>query len=249
MDDYLVLRLDAPLMSFGGVRVDHWGRTRDFPGLAMLTGLIGNALGYEHRQARELQRLQDRLFYGVRQDRCGEHLVDFQTVDLGQPFLLEGWTSRGVKESRAGGTAKVGTHIRYREYLADAVYTVALTLKPPGEAPDLEAVRSALEFPARPLFLGRKPCLPSAPLLVGTLRAGSMLDALRRAPTATVAGREPDRLDVTAWWSAVEQTEMPAAHVLSITDERDWVNQIHVGRRRVYSMRIVLEGAEHGTRS
>jgi CRISPR-associated Cas5-like protein len=41
----LLLRLEAPLMSFGGVAIDYRGVTRTFPGCAMLTGLITNALG------------------------------------------------------------------------------------------------------------------------------------------------------------------------------------------------------------
>ena len=40
----LVLRFDAPLMSFGGVMVDQHGVIDRFPGTAMLTGLLANAL-------------------------------------------------------------------------------------------------------------------------------------------------------------------------------------------------------------
>jgi CRISPR-associated Cas5-like protein len=39
--DILLLRFDAPLMSFGGVMVDQHGPTDRFPGLAMLTGPAG----------------------------------------------------------------------------------------------------------------------------------------------------------------------------------------------------------------
>ena len=49
MRDALILRFDAPLMSFGGPMVDHNGVVQDFPPTSLLTGLIGNALGYEHR--------------------------------------------------------------------------------------------------------------------------------------------------------------------------------------------------------
>jgi len=36
--DVILLRFDAPLMSFGGVLVDEHGVTRQFPGASMLTG-------------------------------------------------------------------------------------------------------------------------------------------------------------------------------------------------------------------
>ncbi len=43
--EFLLLRLEAPLMAFGGPMVDYIGRTRSFPGQAQITGLLGNALG------------------------------------------------------------------------------------------------------------------------------------------------------------------------------------------------------------
>ena len=45
MVDALLLRLDAPLMSFGAPMVDSNGVIQEFPALSMLTGLLGNALG------------------------------------------------------------------------------------------------------------------------------------------------------------------------------------------------------------
>ena len=57
----LIIRLDAPMISFGSVMVDQHGYIQQFPGLAMLTGLIANALGWEHREFERIQKLQNRL--------------------------------------------------------------------------------------------------------------------------------------------------------------------------------------------
>jgi CRISPR system Cascade subunit CasD len=57
---FLVLRLEAPLMAFGGPIVDQIGPTRSFPGQAQITGLLGNALGYHHHDADALEALQRR---------------------------------------------------------------------------------------------------------------------------------------------------------------------------------------------
>ena len=57
----LLLHLHAPLMSFGGPRVDHIGPTGRFPTVSQMTGLFGNALGYTHGDGERLQSLQDRL--------------------------------------------------------------------------------------------------------------------------------------------------------------------------------------------
>ena len=42
MRNHLILTLEAPLMSFGGITIDHLGVTRDFPAASMLTGLLAN---------------------------------------------------------------------------------------------------------------------------------------------------------------------------------------------------------------
>src|SRR5881397_2751374 len=98
MTEALLLRFDAPLLCFGGVVVDNLGVTWRMPGRAMLTGLVGNALGYRHFEAEKLDALQRRIRFAARCDRAGREIVDFQTVDLSQAFLFEGWTARGVPE-------------------------------------------------------------------------------------------------------------------------------------------------------
>jgi CRISPR system Cascade subunit CasD len=226
----LLLRLEAPLMSFGGVAIDYRGVTRAYPGCAMLTGLLANALGYEHREFARLDALQSRLCYAVRTDRPGDLITDFQTVDLSQPFLSQGWTTRGAPQGREGGSASKGTHIRLRQFLADAVITVALTLDPPSDDPSLAALESALREPARPLYIGRKPCIPSVPVLLGTVQAYSLLEALEHAP---LSPRVIRGMPTRAWWPAGDG-ERPGSRLIQITDERDWANQIHAGRRWIY---------------
>lgn len=243
MLDVLLLRFDAPMLSFGGVQVDQRGVTREFPARSMLAGLLGNALGYEHGDFERLQRIQQRLRYAVRRDRAGVQVVDFHTVDLGQDFMRQGWTTRGTAESRGGGSAREGTHIRYRHYLADALYTLALTLAPKDEVPTLDAVDAALREPERPLFIGRKCCLPAAPLLLGRTNAVSLLAALRSVPNEAERG---DGMITSAWWPADEGDAGLGSHMIPVSDERDWANQVHVGRRFLREGRIELEVGDAG---
>jgi CRISPR system Cascade subunit CasD len=226
----LLLRLEAPLMSFGGVAIDYRAVTRTLPGRAMLTGLLANALGYEHREFTRLDALQSRLSYAARADRPGDLITDFHTVDLSQPFLSQGWTTRGAPQGREGGSASKGTHIRLRQFLADAVVTIALTLNPPDVDPPLAALESALREPARPLYLGRKPCIPSLPILLGAVDASSLIEALEHTPRSPRAVKD---VPMRAWWPAGDG-ERPGSRLIPITDERDWANQIHVGRRWIY---------------
>src|SRR3546814_3164090 len=104
MTDTLILRLDAPLMSFSAPKIDQINPTRRVPGLAQIVGLLANALGWRHREAERLQRLQERVRFGSLLLREGEELMDYQTVDLTQAHLDEpGWTTLGRTEGRAGG--------------------------------------------------------------------------------------------------------------------------------------------------
>ena len=232
--DILLLRLEAPLVAFGGPIVDNYGVIQPFPAASMLTGLIGNALGWEHKDGAALNMLQSRLRFAARIDRPGQEITDFQTVDLGQDFMLgTGWTTWGEREGRAGGAKQTGTHIRYRHYRADARIIVTLSLHPADESPTLNTVERALIEPSRPLFLGRKTCIPASPLLLGRTTAPSLIEALRTVPMNGA-------VCVQAQWPAAEEGPVPN-RLIAVTDERDWVNQVHCGERFVRHGELVLE--------
>jgi CRISPR system Cascade subunit CasD len=231
----LLLRLEGPLMSFGDVKVDARNPTRDHPGLGQMTGLLGNALGYDHADADRLTRLQERLRVASRCEVTGTPLRDYQTVDLGQPFMQEGWTTRGQVEGRKGGTASDGTHIRQRHYHADRLQLVAVTLTPSDETPTLDEVAAALDAPARPLFLGRKACLPSGRLNAGIIESQSLHAALEKTPR----DRRAASAFLSAWWPEDPVAPPPAdSRVVAVVDERDWRGQVVVGRRLVRQGRV-----------
>jgi CRISPR system Cascade subunit CasD len=249
MTDVLLMRLDAPLMAFGAPMVDQTGPTRRFPGLAQLTGLFANALGWTHREADRLGALQVRLRLASVLLREGTALDDFQTVDLGQPFLAQGWTTRRRPEGREGGTAATGTHIRYRRYRAGALVLVAARLDPPEDTPTVHDIAAALDRPARPLFVGRKPCLPSGPLSLGTVTADGLVAAL--AAAVARLGTDPDWrarvLDggpfdladgLVSEWPADEPGDLDTVEEERLVDRRDWHSQIHGGERLVRRGRL-----------
>ncbi len=241
--DILLLRFDAPLMSFGGVMVDQHGPTDRFPGLSLLTGLLGNALGWRHGDAAALEGLQSRIEFAARWDQAPEPLRDYHTVDLGQAKMIGyadpvkkaehgGWTTRGKTEHRGGGDAgRYGTHIRFRHYWADGIMTLALAVRD-QEPPTVAVLAAALRSPARPLFIGRKTCLPAAPILLGTIDADDVLAALRQVPRATRAKPRPGSpRSMEACWPAGLLGPAGRREV-ALYDRRDWLNQIHAGARR-----------------
>lgn len=242
--DILILRLEAPLMSFGAPIVDRHGEIQPYPALSMIAGMLGNALGYDHSDFQKLQALQKRLRYASRQDRAGQEIQDYQTVDLSQDFMRDknGWTTEGWLDKRKGGAASRGTHIRLRDYRADAIHTVALTLEPAEEEASIDNLQEALRHPERPLFIGRKTCLPSAPLLVGRTQAENLAKALQQV---ALSNRADERERYPAWWPVDNKADHPRADIEKpVTDKRDWSNQIHVGERWIARGEIQVQNQE-----
>jgi CRISPR-associated protein Cas5/CasD subtype I-E len=155
MKRHLLMRLQAPLIAFGGEAIDRYGVIRDFPAQSMLTGLFANALGWRYEDVALDNRLQERLVFGARLEAISDRITEFQTAKLAKDD--RGWTTRGVPEGRDGGDATYESpHLRYRDFLCDANVLVALRLVPAEEAPALDDLAAALDRPARPRFLARK---------------------------------------------------------------------------------------------
>lgn len=230
---HLIITLESTLMSFGGETIDNYGVSRRFPAASMLTGIFANALGWRRIEREKHQDLQDRLVFAARIDRepaGGLRMTDFQTAQLGRRD--RGWTSRGVPEGRAGGANTYDApHLRYRDYYADIRVTVALRLEPADEQPTLDEVAVALDEPARPLFIGRKPCLPSIPLNGGLRDAESALAALIETPLTDSSNGS----DVHLLWRSGESFDsVRLTETYMLTDERNWRSGLHGGGRLVH---------------
>lgn len=229
MTEYLRLVLEGPLLAFGGETVDARGVITDFPAASMLTGLLANALGWRRTDRNALARLQSRLRYAVRIDREGERLTDFQTAQIGHDDRA--WTTRGAPESRAGGAATYkAPHIRRRDYDADKRVIVALHLEPADEAPTLAELAATLDEPARPLFLGRKPCLPECRIGAGIVSADTLLEALASLPPP---GKTAPRVMLPD-----SETRLRSDEARAWSDLRDWHSGVHGGSRTILVRRL-----------
>jgi CRISPR system Cascade subunit CasD len=233
-------------MAFGDVAVDEIRPTRLLPTLSMLTGLLGNALGLDHREVDLLQRLQDRLIFAARLERRGRVIVDYQTARLNKRDPL--WTTSGTPGERGGGgstwdSGGHGTVERHRHFLADALVTLALTLGPEAEPPTIADLAHALRHPERPLFLGRKSCLPATPILLdGPAEHASLAAALAARPLAARADQGielPIELPDLAG-------EPEGRLLLELGDRRDWQSGVHAGTRRVRAQARASAASEGG---
>lgn len=225
MSRHLLIRLSSPLIAFGGETIDNFGVIRDFPALSMVTGLIANALGWDRGDDVLHNRLQARVRLGARLEAPGSRLTDFQTAQLGAND--KAWTTWGNVEERRGGAASYDSpHLRYRDYHADLTALLALRLESIEESPTLDEVAEALDRPQRPLFIGRKPCLPVGRLVAGWVDADSILQALQLAPFAN------GMHGLRAQWPDGEG-QLPGDRAVDVCDERNWTSGVHGGWRPV----------------
>ena len=219
-------------MAFGGVSVDQVGPTRNFPTTSMLTGLFANALGWHWSDRKAHQALQDRLIFAARREEQEPHatafLTDMQNAQLAKADKT--WTTFGQPSGRDGASYD-GPHRRTRDYLVDQAIEVVLRLDPAGEPPALEILAEALDYPARPLFIGRKPCLPACRLVNGWVDGETAYAAL-----ASLPGSGPFH----ALWPAGEGPETGALviRVTDLPDLRNWQTGLHSGFRHVVEGRI-----------
>lgn len=233
---WLVIRLEAPLMAFGGVLIDQVGPIRDFPSTSMLTGLIANAIGWHWSDRTAHQELQDRLIFAARRDREGTILTDSQNVQLRKTD--KAWTTHGRPEGRQGASY-ASPHRRFRDYHADSSLRVVLRLDRADQDPTLSVVAAALDHPQRPLFLGRKPCIPSSPLLANDPERWVEGENAYLALRSVGAPRTRCR----ALWPVGQGPENgdDVDRIVEISDLRNWRTGVHAGSRRVVEGHMAAE--------
>lgn len=237
--EHLLLRLEAPLMSFGTTAVDYRRPVQPWPAVSMLTGLLANALGWQRSDGQALDALQSRIRWAARIDRAGTALNDFQTAQLSKDD--KGWTTHGVVEERGGGDESYNSpHLRSRDYRADASVLVALRLEPAQQSPTLQALAAALDTPMRPLFLGRKGCPPATRIAQGLVLADDAVAAVRAAP-ASDDGANPEWAAVFFNEGAAPAVAQGAVRRHDTSDERRFALDVHAGRQRVFEL-VVRRG-------
>lgn len=220
----LVLRLTGPMQSWGERSRYARRETAAEPSKSAIVGLLAAALG--RRRTDAIEDLAG-LIFGVRVDQPGTLLRDFQTARS-----LDGARTMPLSE---------------RYYLSDARFLAAV------EGPEslIDGLAGALRDPTFPLYLGRRSCPPSEPIVKqDCIRSGPLLAALFDEPwCATKSYRRrvanPARLSIAVDAAA---TEVPARLAKRLTDPEvpQLVRDHPVSfdpRARTYGLRSVIRGA------
>ncbi|MCM1314495.1 MAG: type I-E CRISPR-associated protein Cas5/CasD [Prevotella sp.] len=147
----LLLRLAGPLQSWGCESKFEVRRTMNFPTKSGVIGMIAAAMGYSREDS--LDEL-NKLKFGVRIDHEGKLIRDYQ-IALDKKFK--------------------NPYVTNRYYLSDAIFLVGLES---NNEDFLNNIENALKNPAFPLFLGRRSCPPTMPLVLG-LRNSTLINSLK----------------------------------------------------------------------
>ena len=226
---WLVLNLESPLMSFGGVSIDHIGPTRNFPTASMLVGFLANAMGWTWSDYNKHQVLQNRLIFAVCRKHDGSLITDSQNAQLKKEE--SGWTTRGNPEGRAGNSYSA-PHRRKRDYLVDTSFLVVIRLEPAESKPTLEDIEISLDHPVRPLYIGRKSCLPTKPILSKSEDRWVLADSAYSALCCLSNGSS----EMFAQWprgQGPENQEEGVVGIFDLQDLRNWHAGFHSGSRQV----------------
>lgn len=148
----LYLRLEGPMQAWGAQESKFViRRTTNGPTKSGVIGLLCAALGVpRHATSDWLPRLSE-LSMGVRVDRPGIRWWDYHTVGAEMQMRI----------AEGPGKAKPGAMLTRREYLCDASFLISIQ----GNTELIAELTRAMARPKWTLYLGRKSCPPSRPLV------------------------------------------------------------------------------------
>ena len=174
---FLALRLEGPLQSWGFDSQYNRRNTSLMPTKSAIAGMCCAALGFLRGSSREKGFLISfRIVQmtaiaiprqGIKKELPVRRLQDYHTVgggydpnNPGERGSITISAEDGKPRAKKGQSIAVLTH---RQFLTDAAFGVLLE----GDAGLLEEISKALEDPKWGIWLGRKTCIPSAPVFAG----------------------------------------------------------------------------------
>jgi len=154
---WLTLRLEGPLQSWGFDSQYNRRGTGLMPTRSAIAGMCCAALGADRGSAMEAGILADFAHLGMTVIAIPRTL---HGKALAVRRLQDYHTVMGTRKADGGSK---DCHITHRQYLSDAAFGVLLE----GDPLFLERLTEGLRNPRWGLWLGRKACIPTAPVLAG----------------------------------------------------------------------------------
>lgn len=178
---YLAIRLQGPLQAWGFESQYNRRNTGLMPTKSAIMGMCLAALGVDRGSELEKKWLDE--------------AVKFQLLTLAIPRTIQRYGDKKsmlpvrritdyhtVQNTKTADGKIKDTHLTYRQYLCDAEFACVLS----GSSESIRLLANALENPVWGLWLGRKACIPTAPVFAG------LYAAREEALNALLDGRTED---------------------------------------------------------
>jgi CRISPR system Cascade subunit CasD len=173
----LLLRLAAPLQSWGVDSIFEMRTTDRAPSKSGVIGLCAAAMGIPRNDEHEIKRLID-LKFGVRIDKPGYLLKDFHMAH--KETFWDGDDRSKINKAITKSKKDRSAYVTTRHYLSDAAFLVGLE----GSDEYLQIINNAIHAPVYPLYLGRRSCPPEGQVSLG-VKPYSLLESLKRQKPVT----------------------------------------------------------------
>lgn len=195
MGAFLCWRLHGPLASWGDVAIAGKRPSATHPSRSAVLGLVGAAVGVRRDDEVSWAALESSFGLASRTDSAGALLIDFHTAQGPDEALIR-------KQASAAKKAKVGWHrpatrraelafsrndlstlLSSRQYRVDALWTVALWVRPEVTSTtwSLRDIAAALREPFFLPYLGRKSCPLDLPMEPQLIEAANPVEAMAKA--------------------------------------------------------------------
>lgn len=169
MTEYLLFQLYGPLQSWGDVAVGEIRPDVRAPTKSAVLGLLAAALGVRRDEEERHAQMANAYGLAVRHDVKGIPLRDYHTVQTasarkGRVYRCRADLLGGMLETGEG----LNTIVTYRDYTADACFSVCIWTREDDPPYPLSELAEALRQPRFTPYLGRKSCplgLPFSPQL------------------------------------------------------------------------------------
>ncbi|MET9063433.1 type I-E CRISPR-associated protein Cas5/CasD [Streptomyces antibioticus] len=228
----LLLRLAAPLQSWGGPSRYNRRETRPQPTKSGVLGLLAAAEGRDRETSiADLVGLQ----LGVRADQPGTLLRDYHTYSdyRGLPLLSAKTNAKG-QQTRTAPPKYTGVTQRF--YLQDAVFVAVLR----GPKTFVESLEEAVRNPVHPLSLGRRSCPPTGPVSLGLRPDTALEDALKEVPWQAGSHRRRQVHDATVSLEATVEDPVGDHLAVDVPDTYDLKTGTTFGRRAVRHLWVTV---------
>lgn len=224
---HLVFQLQATLSSWGEPAVGEFRGTAEHPSQSALVGLLGAALGVLREDEAAHAALRDSYGFAIGLPSGGSLLRDYHTAQVPPRSALKARPRATRRHELAVPKQELGTILSTRDYRQNAASLVCVQIRPGAAVPySLAGLAAALREPRFTLYLGRKACVPAAPLWPQVLESESAATAFAayaalfdaaRASAADKYGRLPlEALPAVARLVFDEHVEAGLPHDLTL---------------------------------